>query len=225
MLFAALILPSSDELSISTFPGDFLKSVQTQQSDWKIKRSFAQVRMFMSRDKIFNYFASFQHISKTGWIQLIKHQQLNIVLLTDQLRQRGTPSAGFCLHFNHSRHDTAVAPALHCRQPSGRTNSKIGLQMLSTPFLGMPNQYGQLLPSQIFHILRTSLWLAGFLTLRPGGTISGWVCLGVCEAQNKKNSSQTSPGSAGAQHTHNTKLLECENDLFKFISRGLLGLG
>ena len=23
------------------------------------------------------------------------------------LRQRGTPSAGFCLHFNHSRHDTA----------------------------------------------------------------------------------------------------------------------
>ena len=71
MLFAALILPSSDELSIFTFPGDFLKSVQTQQSDWKIKRSFAQVRMFMSRDKIFNYFASFQHISKTGWIQLI----------------------------------------------------------------------------------------------------------------------------------------------------------
>ena len=164
-------------------------------------------------------------ISKTGWIQLIKHQQLNIVLLTDQLRQRGTPSAGFCLHFNHSRHDTAVAPALHCHQPSGRTNSKLGLQMLSTPFLGMSNQYGQLLPSRVFHILRTSLWLAGFLTLRPGGTISGWVCLGVCEAQNKKNSSQTSPGSAGAQHTHNTKLLECENDLFKFISRGLLGLG
>ena len=125
-------------------------------------------------------------ISKTGWIQLIKHQQLNIVLLTDQLRQRGTPSAGFCLHFNHSRHDTAVAPALHCRQPSGRTNSKLGLQMLSTPFLGISNQYGQLLPSRVFHILRTSLWLAGFLTLRPGGTISGWVCLGVCEAQNKK---------------------------------------
>ena len=123
-----LILP--DEWSIFTFPGDFLKSVQTQQSDWKIKRSFAQVRMFMSRDKIFNYFASFQHISKTGWIQLIKHQQLNIVLL----RQRTTPSAGYCLHFNHSRHDTAVAPALHCRQPSGRTNSKLGLQMLSTPF-------------------------------------------------------------------------------------------
>ena len=71
VLFAALIFPSSDELSIFTFPGDFLKSVQTQQSDWKIKRSFAQVRMFMSRDKIFNYFASFQHISKTGWIQHI----------------------------------------------------------------------------------------------------------------------------------------------------------
>ena len=91
--------------------------------------------------------------------------------------------------------------------------------------LHLANQYGQLLPSRVFHILRTSLWLAGSLTLRPGGTISGWVCLGVCEAQNKKNSSQTSPGSAGAQHTHNTKLLECENDLFKFISRGLLGLG
>ena len=223
MLFATLILPSKDELSIFTFPGDFLKSVQTQQSDWKIKRSFAQVRMFMSRDKIFNYFASFQHISKTGWIQLIKHQQLNIVLLTDQLRQREplhrldfvciSITRGMILLLHRlctvANHQAAQIQSLACKCSQ----------------LHLANQYGQLLPSRVFHILRTSLWLAGFLTLRPGGTISGWVCLGVCEAQNKKNSSQTSPGSAGAQHTHNTKLLECENDLFKFISRGLLGLG
>ena len=33
---------------------------------WWYLRLLPQVRMFMTRDKIFNYFASFQHISKTG---------------------------------------------------------------------------------------------------------------------------------------------------------------
>merc|ERR1711990_259776 len=39
-------------------------SLKAETSEVKVHEN--RVRMFMTRDKIFNYFASFQHISKTG---------------------------------------------------------------------------------------------------------------------------------------------------------------
>ena len=60
----------------SLFPVTFQNFCLCQNAaENDLKKNLVQVRMFMTRDKIFNYFASFQHISKTGWIQQIMHEQ------------------------------------------------------------------------------------------------------------------------------------------------------